>query len=66
MICLQKCYSPAEIAAVFEAGDIIAAEKLTQLSPALLYQKLYTNCVVAPNTTSATNNEPTWHSTHII
>ncbi|KAL8570967.1 hypothetical protein ACOMHN_037827 [Nucella lapillus] len=40
-----KCYSRAELSAIFDLGDTLTAEQLTRLTPALLYQKLYTQCV---------------------
>lgn len=52
-----KCYTPSQLVAVFETGDVITAEKLTQLSPALVLQKAYASCAAVP--THADTHEPT-------
>lgn len=54
---IEKCYTPEELIAIFEAGDVITADQLTQLSPALVYQELYTQCVAASDT-SIQNSTP--------
>lgn len=40
----KKCYTRAELSAIFDLGNTLTAGQLTQLSPALLYQKLYAEC----------------------
>ena len=54
---LQRCYNPAEISAVFDAGNTITAEQLTQMSPALLYQKLYAQCQISADTSVTRNSD---------
>lgn len=52
-----KCYTPSQLVAVFETGDVITAEKLTQLSPALVLQKAYASCAAVE--THADPHKPT-------
>ncbi|PVD37340.1 hypothetical protein C0Q70_04339 [Pomacea canaliculata] len=39
------CYTPAQLITIYEAGEVITSAKLTELCPALVYQKLYAQCL---------------------
>lgn len=41
----QTCYTPAQLITIYEAGEVITSAKLTELCPALVYQKLYAQCL---------------------
>ncbi|KAK7092625.1 zinc transporter ZIP4-like [Littorina saxatilis] len=57
-----RCYTPPQLMAVFETGDTITPQQLTQMSPALIYQQLFTQCLITANSTDTTmnNNDLRW------
>ncbi|XP_076455989.1 zinc transporter ZIP4-like [Babylonia areolata] len=63
-----RCYSPDELMAVFDVGNTVTPEQLTHMSPALVYQKLYSDCTQDETHTDTSHGSPYkwWYGTATV